>query len=213
MQLGHKWVAAMGGELKGDESCGCVKPEIELTMNTTISGTSQGQVMTGAASARVPLRADSSSLIYRGEAPLVPGKYTMPSGLPPNCSMKMSPEGGTLSVREARFDARDDGSTTISLAVNPSNSGGTMTITCPGYPTPLTMPLLQVAQQWRFVHEADRHDLDYRFDNFEMPAGTSSGDGRTLVGRKDMTRTIQRQGVTISAKTTFEFWAVPDQRK
>jgi hypothetical protein len=35
IRLGQKWVAAMGGELKGDESCGCVMPRIKLEVRHT----------------------------------------------------------------------------------------------------------------------------------------------------------------------------------
>jgi hypothetical protein len=35
MELGQKWVAAMGGELKGEESCGCVEPKIKLKIHHT----------------------------------------------------------------------------------------------------------------------------------------------------------------------------------
>jgi hypothetical protein len=37
IQLGQKWVAAMGGELAGDESCGCVMPTIKLKVHHTQS--------------------------------------------------------------------------------------------------------------------------------------------------------------------------------
>ena len=37
IQLGRKWVAAMGGELEGDESCGCVMPKIRLEVHHTQS--------------------------------------------------------------------------------------------------------------------------------------------------------------------------------
>ncbi len=37
IQLGRKWVAAMGGELAGDESCGCVMPTIKLEVHHTQS--------------------------------------------------------------------------------------------------------------------------------------------------------------------------------
>jgi hypothetical protein len=215
-----KWVKLLNGHWKeppGKPSsppsrCGCVMPRMELTMRTRVSGTSEGQAITGAASATVPLTRDSSGLVYRGEAPLVHGQYTVPP-LPPGCNVKLAPEGGTLAVKEARLDAGDDGRTTIDLVVNPTNSGGTMTVSCPQMPASFTTPLMMVAQQWRFVHEPDRQDLDYRFGGFEMPAaGAASGDGRTLVGRKEMTRTTRREGVAVTANTTFELWSVSDQR-
>jgi hypothetical protein len=37
IQLGKKWVAAMGGDLKGDESCGCEMPRIKLEVHHTQS--------------------------------------------------------------------------------------------------------------------------------------------------------------------------------
>ena len=213
-----KWVKLLNGHWKeppGKPSsppskCGCVMPGMELTMRTTISGTSEGQAITGAASATVPLTRDSSGLVYRGEAPLVHGRYTVPP-LPPSCKVKLAPEGGTLAVKEARLDTGEDGRTTIDLVVNPTNSGGTMTISCPEMPGTYTAPLMPVAQEWRFVHEPDRRGLDYRFDRFETPPDRASRDGRTLVGRKEMTRTTRREGVAVTAKTTFELWAVPDQ--
>ena len=220
-QLGvqaNKWVKLLNGHWKeppGKPSsppskCGCVKPKMELTMRTLITGTSQGQAMTGAASATVPLTADSSGLVYRGEAPLVHGQYTVPP-LPPGCNVKLAPEGGTLAVKGARLDAGDDGRTTIALLVNPTNSGGTMTVSCPGVPKSFTTPLMMVAQEWRFVHEPDRRNLDYKVDGFETPAGAVPRNGRTLVGRKEMTRTTRQQGVAVSARTTFELWSVPNQ--
>ena len=214
----NRWVKLLDGHWKEPpgtpsappSTCGCVKPKIELTMSTKISGTSEGQVITGAASATVPLIPDSSGLVYRGEAPLVHGQYTYPP-LPPGCNVKSAPAGGTLAVKEARFDAGDDGRTTIALLVHPTNSGGTLTVSCPGVPKSFTTALMMVAQQWRFVHEPDRKDRDYQFDEFETPAGAASRDGRTLVGRKEVTRTTQQEGVAVTAKTTFEFWSVPNQ--
>ena len=213
----NKWVKLLDGHWKEPpgrpssppSKCGCVMPRIELTMKTKISGTSEGQVMTGAASATVPLTADSG-LVYRGEAPLVHGQYTVPP-LPPGCNVKLAPSGGTLAVKEARLEAADDGRTTIALLVNPTNSAGTMTVSCPGLPGPMTTPLMMVAQQWRFVHEPDRRNLDYRIDGFETPAGPATRGGRTLVGRKEVTRTTRQQGVAITANTTFELWSVPER--
>lgn len=37
IQLGRKWVAAMGGKLEGDQSCGCVMPRIRLEVHHTQS--------------------------------------------------------------------------------------------------------------------------------------------------------------------------------
>jgi hypothetical protein len=207
-----KWVTLVGAGYTASPECGCSKPKIELTMTTKVSGTSEGQVMTGAASATVALTADSTDLVYRGEAPLVHGQYTVPP-LPPGCKVKIVPAGGSLVVKEARFDVRDDGRSTIALLVNPTNSSGTWNVSCPGLPNSLTTPLMQVAQQWRFVHEPDRKNLDYRFDDFETPTERSSEGGRILLGRKEVTRTTQREGVTVSAKTVFEFWSVPNQSK
>jgi hypothetical protein len=108
-------------------------------------------------------------------------------------------------VKEVRFAT--DGSNDISLVVFPENSSGSHTVTCPGFPQPLTMPLFTPMQQWRFAHGRDLQGSDYFFDGFQVNAQSSSG--RTMVGRKEVTRTVSTQGVDVTAKTIFEIWTVP----
>ncbi len=200
-----EWVDGMGEGYESSPDCGCVKPEVELTMKSDLKGISQGQAMTAQVTSTVRLARDSSGLLYYGQAPLQHGTYTMPP-LPPGCRIAFAPSGGTLDVKEARFDVPEDGPLTIQLAVQPTNSGGTMTLTCPRIP-PTTMPAFISAQEWRFVHEPDRKDQHYYFDQFEVPTG--GGTGRTLIGRKNVTRTVEREGVTVTATTTFELWSLP----
>ena len=202
-----KWVEAMGEGYESSPDCGCVKPDVELIMKTDMKGIAQGQTMTAQVSATVKLERDSSGATYHGKAPLVHGTYTMPP-LPPGCSISFAPTGGTLDVKEASFEFPDGGPMKITLGVQPTNSGGTMTVTCPRM-RPVVMPAFITAQEWRFVHERDRRDLHYYFDRFELATG--GGSDRTLIGHQDVTRTVEREGVTVAATTRFELWSVPPE--
>jgi len=200
------WVKAMGGEGKfeGSPECGCVKPRIELTMSSDWMGTDGSQTVTAEVKATVELTADSSGLVYTGKAPLQHGRYTAPTL---SCRVVMNPAGGDFDVKEARFDIADDERMTISLAVEPTNSGGTMTYHCPKM-GPVTVPVMPWAGQWKFVHQADLIGRDYHFDEFDAASGTAFGGERTLVGRKEVSRTAQRDGLTLTTNTTFEFWSL-----
>jgi hypothetical protein len=202
----RSWVKAMGGDGKfqGSPECGCVKPKIELSMSSEWKGTDGSQIVTAEVTATVELTADSSGLVYTGQAPLQHGRYTSPTA---GCRVVMKPVGGVLDVKQARFDIADDQRMTISLVVEPTNSGGTMTYYCPRM-GPLTVPLMPWAGQWKFVHQPDLIGRDYHFDEFDAASGTAFGGERKLVGHKEVSRTTQRDGLTVTAKTTFEFWSV-----
>jgi len=136
----RNWVKAIGGDGKfpGSPECGCVKPKIELSMSSEWKGTDGSQTVTAEVKATVKLTADSSGLVYTGQAPLQHGRYTAPTA---GCRVVMKPVGGVLDVKEARFDIADDKRMTISLAVEPTNSGGTMTYYCPKM-GPVTVPVM-----------------------------------------------------------------------
>jgi hypothetical protein len=203
-----KWVEAVGEGYSSSPECGCVKPNVELEMKSDLQGIAQGKTMSAHVTATVKLAPDSAGLSYHGTAPLVHGTYTMPP-LPPGCRVAFAPAGGDLDVKDVRFEIPDEGAMTIQLLVQPTNSGGFMTLTCPKIP-PTNMPVLPFAQEWRFVHEPDRADLYYRFDQFDVPDGPA-GSERTLVGSKDVTRTVERQGTTVTATTRLELWSVPPE--
>ncbi len=207
----RNWVKAMGaeGEFPGSAECGCVKPKIELNMSSEWKGTDGSQVVTAEVTATVELTADSSGLVYTGQAPLQHGRYTAPTL---DCRVVMSPVGGILDVKEARFDIADDQRMTISLAVEPTHSGGTMTYYCPKM-GPVTVPLMPWAGQWKYVHQPDLIGHDYHFDEFDAASGTAFGGERTLVGRKEVSRTAAGDGLTLTAETTFEFWSLGLQAK
>jgi len=199
------WVKAMGGEFVGSAECGCVTPKIELSMSSEWKGTDGSKTVTAKVKATVELTADSSGVVYTGHAPLQHVRYTAP-GL--GCRVVMSPEGGVLEVKEARFDVADDKRMTISLAVAPTTSGGTMTYFCPKA-SPITVPLMPWAGQWSFLHLPDLIGHAFHFDEFDAASGTAFGGGeRLLVGHKDVSRTTKREGLTFTAKTTFEFWSL-----
>ena len=202
-KLAEKWVKAMGGEFAGSLECGCVKPKIELSMASKWKGTDGAQIVTAEVKATVELTADSSGLVYTGKAPLQHGRYTAPNA---GCAQVMSPSGGVLDVKEARFDIADDQRMTISLAVEPTNSGGTMTYKCPRM-GPVTIPIMPWAGEWKFVHQPDLIGRDYHFDEFDAASGTAFGGERTLVGHKEVSRTVERDGLTLTSSTTFEFWS------
>ena len=207
----RNWVRAMGaeGEFPGSPECGCVKPKIELNMSSKWKGTDGSQVVTAEVTASVRLTADSSGLVYTGQAPLQHGRYTSPTL---DCRVVMSPVGGVLDVKEARFDIADDQRMTISLAVEPTHSGGTMTYYCPKM-GPVTVPLMPWSGQWKYVHQPDLLGRDYHFDEFDAASGTAFGGERSLVGRKEVSRTAAGDGLTLTAETTFEFWSLGFQAK
>ena len=200
----RNWVKAMGGEFAGSPECGCVKPRIELSMSSDFKGTDGSQTVTAEVKATVELTADSSGLVYTGKAPLRHGRYTAPTL---DCRVVMNPVGGDLDVKEARFDIADDQRMTIALAVEPTNSGGTMTYHCPKM-GPVTVPVMPWAGEWKFVHQPDLIGRDYHFDEFDAASGTAFGGERTLVGRKEVSRTTARDGLTLTANTVFEFWSL-----
>lgn len=199
-----KTIKATEGKFPGSPECGCVKPKIELSMSSDWKGTDGSQIVTAQVKATVELTADSSGLVYTGQAPLQHGRYTAPSA---GCRQQMSPVGGVLDVKEARFDIAEDQRMTISLAVEPTNSGGTMTFYCTKM-GPVTVPLMPWAGQWKFVHQPDLIGHDYHFDEFDAASGTAFGGERTLVGRKEVSRTAERDGLTLTTNTIFEFWSL-----
>lgn len=201
----RNWVNAMGGEFVGSPECGCVKPKVELTISSEWKGTDGSKTVTAEVQATVELTADSSGLVFSGEGPLRHGRYTVPTL---GCRVVMSPAGGVLDVNEARFDVADDQRMTISLALEPTHSGGTMTYHCPKV-RPITMPIMPWAGNWKLVHQPDLIGRDYHFDEFDAASGTAFGGERKLVGHKQVLRTSRRDGMTLTAKTTFEFWSVP----
>lgn len=202
-----KWVEAIGDGYEASPDCGCVKPDVELTMKSDITGKAPGGFMSAQATATVRLEKDSTGLLYHGTTPLVHGPYVM-QPIPPGCRVTYAPSGGTLDVKEVRFQVPDDGAMTIDMLVQPTNSGGNMTLTCPKAGT-FNVPLMPFAQEWRYVHERDRQELHYHLNEFEISGG--GGEGRTLIGSKDVTRTVVREGVTVTATTKFELWALPPE--
>lgn len=201
----RKWVKAMGGQFVGSPECGCVKPSIDLKMTSDWTGTGSGNTVTAAVSVTVPLKPDTSGLVFKGTAPLKHGKYTMTA--PQGCRVDLKPSGGQLEVTQARFDIAADQRMTISLGVVPTTSGGTMRFICPQMALPI-MPILPWSGEWQYLHQGDIVGREYHFDKFESASGVSLSGEPKLIGRKEVTRTRTRQGMTVTAKTIFEFWWV-----
>jgi hypothetical protein len=203
-----KWVEAIGEGYESSPDCGCVKPDVELTMKSDILGTAPGGSMTSQATATVRLERDSTGMIYRGNAPLVHGPNAV-QPIPAGCQASYAPSEGALDIKEVRVEVPDDGTMTIDLLVQPTNSGGNMTLTCPKLGS-FNVPLMPFSQNWRYAHERDRQELHYHVKDFEIATG-GSGEGRALIGSKDVTRSVRREGVTITATTKFELWALPPE--
>jgi hypothetical protein len=199
------WVKAMGGKYVGSPECGCVKPTIELKMMSEWTATGDGSTVRESVSVTVPLKPDTSGFVFKGTAPLEHGAYSFTP--PPGCRVEMKPSGGELAVPEARFDVGADQRMTISLAVAPTMSGGTMTFRCPKVTFPV-MPILPWSGEWQYLHQGDLIGREYHFDEFEAASGLSLAGDRKLVGRKEVTRTRTLKEMTATAKTTFEFWWV-----
>jgi hypothetical protein len=197
-----RWARLVGDHWKDSQDCGCVKPKVELVMRSQIIAKAQGQAITAEFSGSVMLEADTAS-VYSGSAPMTIGKISMP--IPPQCTMVSSPKGGKLIVKDLRFG--DGGNSGISLLVFPENSTGSHTFNCPGLPRPLEMPLFPPAQMWRYAHGGDLRGNDYFIDGFQVQS--QSANGRSMVARKETTRTISQQGGETTAKTVFEIWTVP----
>jgi hypothetical protein len=203
--VGHAqaWVDAMGGEFVGSNECGCVHSKIELKMTSEWTGTGSGSTVIARVSVTVPLKPDSSGLVFTGKAPLKHGVYSITT--PPGCRADLKPSGGELAVTEARFDVGADQRMTISLAMAPTMSGGTMAFICPQVRMPV-MPILPWSGEWQYLHQGDLIGREYHFDEFEAASGLSLAGERKLVGRKEVTRTKTKQGMTVTSKTIFEFW-------
>ncbi len=205
-QKARNWVKVMGGEFVGGPECGCVRGKIELTMKSEWTGTGTGHTLTTRMSVTVPLKPDTSGLVFRGTAPLKHGVYSMTT--PPGCRSDMKPSGGELEVTEARFDVGADQRMTISLAVAPTMSGGTWQWICPKIPHRFSATLLPWSGNSQWLHGGDLIGREYHFDEFDAVPGVEFGEGRTLIGSKEVSRNTSLQGVTVTAKTTFEFWWV-----
>ena len=206
----RRWVNALNGIWKDPPECGCVRPKVELTMKSEVTGTANGGTIAGDFTATVPLKADTSGMAFRGEAPIGYGGFRMPP-LPPGCRTTYKPGTGVVAVRGLRFTADDEGHLKISLALWPAdNNPGQFSASCPKTP-PITFPTMPLANEWRYVHEADRKELGYTFEDFDVPANAPANGDRTLIGRKQMTRSVTRGGVDVTAKTTFEVWALPSK--
>ncbi len=199
---GTRWARLVGDHWKDSEDCGCVKPKVELIMRGEIVGKSQGQAISGEFSSSVMLEPDTLS-VYQGSGMVTLGNFKLPT--PAGCSVASNVPPSRLSVKEVRFG--DDNSNDISVLLFPENTTGSHTVTCPGFPQPLTMPVFTPMQQWRFAHGRDLKGTDYFIDGFQVMS--QSGNGRTMVGRKEVTRTVSSQGVDVTAKTIFEIWTVP----
>jgi hypothetical protein len=65
---------------------------------------------------------------------------------------------------------------------------------------------------WKVVHQPDLIGHDYHFDEFDVASGTAFGGERTLVGRTEVSRTAGRDGLTVTTRTTFEFWSLGRRR-
>jgi hypothetical protein len=203
------WVKAMGGNWVGSPECGCVKPRIDLKMTSEWIATGKGSTITERVSVTVPLKPDTSGLVFKGTAPIEHGLHSVTGIIEPSCRVDMKPTGGELAVTEARFDIAGDQRMTISLAVAPTMGGGTMTFICPKMPYQIpVLPILPWSGEWQYLHQPDLIGNDYHFDEFESASGLSLAGEPKLVGRKEVTRSTTIEGVTATANTTFEFWWV-----
>jgi hypothetical protein len=126
------------------------------------------------------------------------------------CSVSFTYTDGSFVVREARLDATEDGQPTVDLLVNSLPPGGTISLSCPNQPVPLVLPNQMISGMWQPVHQSDRVGSDYRFTDFEAVDEGPSEGGRSLVARKEVTRTAQPPGGTITVTTRFELWALSD---
>jgi hypothetical protein len=172
-------------------------------MRGEIIGKSQGQAFSGEFNSSVMLEPDTLS-VYQGSGTVTLSNFKLPLPMP-NCTMVNNISPSKVVVKEVRFAA--DGKDDISLRVFPENMAGTHAITCAGFPSALTMPLFTPMQQWRFAHGRDLEGGNYLFKDFQITG--QSATGRTMIGRKETTRTVSSQGVDITAKTIFEIWTVP----
>jgi hypothetical protein len=202
IEHGMGWARLVGAHWKDSPDCGCVKPRVELIMRGEIIGNTQGETISGEFNSTVMLEPDTLS-VYTGTSTVSLGNFTFPT--PPGCTVTHSIQPSNVVVKELRFGT--DASDGISLSVFPDNTVGSHTITCPNFPQPLTMPVFTPMQQWRFAHGRDLRGTDYFFNDFEVT--TQNANGRTMVGRKEITRTVSTQGVDVTAKTIFEIWTVP----
>jgi hypothetical protein len=206
----QKWVAAMGGDFVGSPECGCLKPRIELKMTSEWTATMEGKRINHGVSVAVPIEPDTSGFVFTGSAPLSHEKYSMST--PPGCRLQANPAGGELAVTEARFDVAADERMTISLAVAPTMDQGTWRLICPRLPPIAQMvfdqPIFSWMAHWAYLHQPDRIGNEFHFDEFESASGLALSGDRKLVGHKEVSRSKTIEGLTMTTKTTFEFWWV-----
>lgn len=202
---GTRWARLVGDHWTDSRDCGCVKPKVELIMRGEIIGRAEGQAISGEFRASIMLEPDTLS-VYQGSGMVTLSNFKM--SIPPNCTFSSNVPPSRIAVKELRFDA--DGGNDISLLIYPDNTSGSHTFTCPGLPRPITMPVVTPMQQWRYVHGRDLRGTDYYLEDFQVTPQASGG--RTMVGRKEVIRTIAAQGDDVTAKTVFEIWTVPPQQ-
>ena len=123
IRLGQKWVDALGGELKGDESCGCVMPKIKLEVHHTQSmEVPRGFPSKEASDVKFQVDLEPAGEdkpgFFLGEHSLT---RTIDMTLPPNCTGTASrPErwqlwalidsvSGSIKVAQVAFDALPKG--------------------------------------------------------------------------------------------------------
>ena len=198
---GTRWAQLVGDHWKDSQDCGCVKPKVELIMRGEIIGRADGQAISGDFSSSVMLEPDMSS-VYSGSGMVTLSNFKMP--IPANCSIAHNVPPSKIVVKEVRFG--DNNNNDISVLLFPENTSGSHTFNCPGLPRPITLPVITPMQQWRYVHGRDLRGTDYFIDGFQVAAQSSGG--RTMVGRKEVTRTISAGGGDVTAKTIFEIWTV-----
>ena len=205
---GTRWAKLIGKHWKDSDDCGCVPPDVELTMRSEVTGTMQGMSTVGDFSAIVKLKDDTAGAVYRGTAPIKYGTFKYSMGSIPGCTMAYKPGTGTLEVTHVRFTSDQNGNTKISIGVRAEDERGAMAYTC--YGRTVDRPIMALGSGWQTAHERDLVDRDYVFNDFEIVSNGSGAGGRTLIARKEISSSSQNVGpAAVHAKTTFELWALP----
>jgi hypothetical protein len=217
MQQARAWVEALGGEFVGSAECGCMPIELELFLESRITGrTAEGQISTHVR-ATVPLDGPGGDQDL-GNAPIEHVANVFPQ-LPPSCSIADRPTGDSLRVRDLQVVAGSNpnlvmtsanNAPEITVTMRPENTGGTVTINCPGLPHPLQMPALPWAQFWRFVHESARRGDTCAIQGWTYHSHGSVTNGRRLLAEKVIRTSRNDGGVNMTDETTLQLrWILP----
>ncbi len=213
MAQADAWLEAMGGEFVGLAECGCAPLKLELVLESRMQGGAGTDRMWAHVRATVPLTdvAEGQDL---GRAPLEHLDYGLKRL--DECKVTGSGSGGAVRVVDLQITMSGEQKNLafvkatppeIEVTIVPENSNATLILNCP-YIGTMTLPGLQWAQQWRFVHDTDRREQGYVIDQWKVERSFDVPGDRSLIATRELKRDVSRSGVRVEDDLKLELWWV-----